>query len=316
MANSLYDMMKQPSANVNPMQSNGDPEIGMIQNMLTQRLQQTEPTGADIAKSMSMRRNPATYALPQSVADSRISETLNNLMKLKEMQARMQPETITPYQAASLALQERRLNQQGGGTPYVDENGEIIMQPQRKLSATEQKAFKDQTDLLDSVEKARSAFQRAKEYQGQPMFSGFGAETLAAANRVPILGSMIDDTKAANTTGYQNIIQEGQYAKLQSTFPGAISNAEREAIEKLGALASYKPEEQKAILQNAEAGIAKLEQVARQRASDIATGAQYEKAANYEAIPELETDDFEAQYNALPSGATYTAPDGSKRRKP
>lgn len=184
---------------------------------------------------------------------------------------------------ANLKRELFKMRGKGAESLYVDEDGEIIKQPQRKLSATEQKAFDAQQEKINALETSQDAFNQIKEYQGKPMFSGFGAESLAYLNRVPVIGSLINDEKASNTTAYQNLIKTGQYKQLASTFPGAISNSEREALEKLGAVASYTPQEQAKIVRDAETGIAKLLEKSKSRASDIASGAQYQKAINMPA---------------------------------
>lgn len=167
-----------------------------------------------------------------------------------------------------------------GGAPYVDElTGEVIT-PLPKLSATEQKAFDEQQQTIASLESSQDAFKQMKAYQNKPMFSGLGAESFAAANRVPVLGSLINDEKASNTQAYQNLVKTGQFKQLKATFPGAISNGERTALENLGALASYTPQEQALIIRDAESGITKLLAKAKGRASEIASGKQYQNAVS------------------------------------
>jgi hypothetical protein len=165
------------------------------------------------------------------------------------------------------------------GQPYVDEaTGEVIT-PLPNLSATEQKAFEEESQNIKSANSSLDAFNQMKEYQNKPMFSGFGATALAAANRIPVVGALINDEKASNTQSYQNLVKTGQFKQLKATFPGAISNGERTALENLGALATYTPQEQAQIVRDAESGINKLLAASKGRAADIATGNQYRKAA-------------------------------------
>jgi len=166
----------------------------------------------------------------------------------------------------------------GSTEPYVDPDTGEIVNPLPKLSATEQKSFDEQQGNITNAKSSLDAFQQIKEYQGKPMFSGSGAETIAAANRIPIVGDLINDEKASNTTAYQNLVKTGQFKQLKATFPGAISNGERTALENLGALASYTPQEQQQIVADAESGIKKLLAKSEERASDIASGNQYRKA--------------------------------------
>jgi hypothetical protein len=188
---------------------------------------------------------------------------------------------------ADLKRELQRMRGQGGGQPVLDATGEPLLdgngdvvynESPRKLSATEQKSFATEADKVNSIESAQDAFNQIKSYQNKPMNSGFLAETRAAMNRVPGLELLFNDEKAANTTAYQNLIKTGQYKQLATTFPGAISNSERESLEKLGALASYTKAEQAKIISDAETGLSKLLAKSKQRAADIASGKQYEKA--------------------------------------
>jgi hypothetical protein len=191
-----------------------------------------------------------------------------------------------------------------GGIPTIDENGEFVTMPPRKLSATEQKAFDRTKSELDALQKAAGALEAIKGYQGKPMYSGFGANAITAANRVPGVGSLIDDEKASNTKAYQNLVLEGQFTKLQSTFPGQISNAEREALQNLGALAQFTPQEQAKILADSQAAIERNLEIMRRRASEIATGEQYTNAANWSPLPVPPG----AAPQTMPPGAGFTPP--------
>lgn len=223
---------------------------------------------------------------------------------------------------AALKLKLAQMRGQGGGQPILDANGEplldlngdvVLSEAPRKLSATEQKSFATEADKINSIESAQDAFAQIKEYQNKPMNSGFLAETRAAMNRIPIIEKLFDDTKAANTTAYQNLIKTGQYKQLATTFPGAISNSERESLEKLGALASYTREEQANIIRDSETALSKLLAKAKQRAADIASGRQYAKAiaaagtSPQAVIPESGADPLALARAAIAKGAPRDA---------
>lgn len=194
-------------------------------------------------------------------------------------------------------------------------NPEMPQLALKKLSATEQKDFSAQENALKDLENAIGALQQIKDYQGKPMYSGFGAEAISNANTVPVIGSFVNDEKAANTRGYQNLVKQGQFSQLKATFPGQISNAERTALESLGALATYTPEQQREILQNAEAALIRNRDLTAKRAQDIVTGNQYTKAATRNANEPLVVK-TQAEFDALPSGAVYMEDDGKTYRKP
>lgn len=237
----------------------------------------------------------SVFGKVQSASDmQRQKQALLLKQQLMALQ-RQQDREITPYQQEALQLQRQRMNQDAAMEQQrinmMEERLKAANQPATppdinnpavlaKLSATEQKAFKDTQDQLMSIDNALGAFGQIKEYENKPMYSGMGADVMASANAIPVIGGFIDDAKAANTKGYQNLVLQGQYAQLKSVFPGAISNAERQALENLGALATYAPEQRKEIIKNAESGLKRLRDIAAQRASDIATGQQYQKAVS------------------------------------
>jgi hypothetical protein len=243
----------------------------------------------------------------QEAQKSAQTQELNAQLKLFQLQGQQEQRDIQrenlaaqkAYRQESMAFRQQQAdaeNEYRGarlankpfplvGTPTVDENGEFAIVPPMKLSATEQKEFARTQNEVQELEKAANAFEAIKEYQGKPMYSGFGANAITAANRVPGVGSLIDDEKASNTKAYQNLVMEGQFAKLQSTFPGSISNAERESLANLGALANFKPEEQAKILADSQAAITRNLEITRRRAREIATGEQYTNAARQSPLP-------------------------------
>jgi len=239
------------------------------------------------AQTQDLNAQLKLLALQKSLRPEQLTPYQAASLKLQEkmLEQKSQPEPITPYQAAQLDLQRRKLSLPLGGTQTIDENGEFVTMPPRKLSATEQKAFDRTKNELDELEKAANAFEAIKEYQGKPMYSGFGANAITAANRVPGVGSLIDDEKASNTKAYQNLVLEGQFTKLQSTFPGQISNAERESLQNLGALAQFTPQEQAKILADSQAAIERNLEITRRRAREIATGEQYTNAVKQSPLP-------------------------------
>jgi hypothetical protein len=242
----------------------------------------------------------------QEAQKSAQTQDLNAQLKLFQLQGQQEQRDIQrenlaaqkAYRQESMAFRQQQADAENeyrgarlankplpGGIPTIDENGEIAMGPPRKLSATEQKAFDRTKNELDDLQKAAGALEAIKGYQGKPMYSGFGANAITAANRVPGVGSLIDDEKASNTKAYQNLVLEGQFSKLQSTFPGQISNAERESLQNLGALAQFTPQEQAKILADSQAAIERNLEITRRRAREIATGEQYTNAARQSPLP-------------------------------
>lgn len=152
---------------------------------------------------------------------------------------------------------------------------------QRKLSPTEQKELFDTMDLVNSGGAALSSLQEANRVLNDPdvePYTGFGAETLAAANRIPVIGSMIDDDRATATTNIKNAVSEQALNQLKAIFGGMPTEGERAVLMSLQALPSYTPQEQQAILSRAMAAAQQRLEFNKQKAEGIQTG-------NYKTMP-------------------------------
>jgi len=251
------------------------------------------------------QQEAAKTSMANALAMAQLSELSNRTaQKQKELEIRAQERAQDmqwereKFERDAALRRELQQIRSGGSTPYVDEATGEVVTPLPKLSATEQKAFDEKTQEIADIDKALGGFANIKDYLRKPMFSGAGASALAAADTFPVVGGLINDEKAKNTRAYQNLVVEGQYAKLKSTFPGAISNSERTALENLGALASYTPAQKAELIKNAESGLMKLRKAAATRAADIASGRQYQKAIKNESAP-------------VNAGEARRAPDGN-----
>lgn len=162
----------------------------------------------------------------------------------------------------------------GKPIPVTAENA-----PPRKMSATEQKEFFEKSDAKDSGAKTLSILDQVDDIRKKPMFTGMGSTAAAFANRIPIIGAMVDDVKAGNTTAYNNLLKEVSYSRLKELFPGAISNAERESLEKLQALSSYSKPEQDRILEESRKLVERLYTTSSKAMQGIASGDVYKDAA-------------------------------------
>lgn len=215
-------------------------------------------------------------------------------MGISGMDKRAAAEKAAQDEAAKLAREDMQFQREanlkrelaamrsGGGqlVPELNpETGQFEMVQStapRKLSATEQKNFYEQKAKTDSVRNALGVLDQVASIAEGPRFTGMAAPALAAANRVPLIGGLIDDTKAANTTSIDNLLKELAYSRLQSTFPGAISNAERESLEKLQALSSYSLPEQKKIIEEARKVLQRQGDISAQMQQGIVTGQVYQ----------------------------------------
>lgn len=164
-----------------------------------------------------------------------------------------------------------------GGQPYIDETTGEVVTPQVKLNATQQKELYDTIDAINANKASKSVLSQAQamndgSYGGAKPFAGFGANALATANRIPLIGLTIDDKRATATTDYNNLVSQQALGSLKEIFGGNPTEGERKILLQMQALPSYSQSEQKAILANAQAAADRRLQYNQTKAKAIQTG--------------------------------------------
>lgn len=161
-------------------------------------------------------------------------------------------------------------------------------QPERKLSATEQKELFDTMDLTSSSEGAISALTRAKDIltsspEGAEPYTGVGAELRAGAARLPVVGDIVADKKrGAATTEYKTLVTEQALNNLKAIFGGMPTEGERAILMQMQALPDYTPQEQSRIIDNAITAANKRLEFNAGKADAIRTG-QYSQMGKKKA---------------------------------
>lgn len=201
-------------------------------------------------------------------------------------------------------------------------------QPERKLSATEQKELFDTMDLANSGEAAVGALTKAKDIltsspEGAEPYTGFGAEVRASAARLPVIGDVVaDKERGAATTEYKTLVTEQALNNLKAIFGGMPTEGERAILMQMQALPSYTPEEQQRIIDNAVSAANKRLEFNKKKSGAIRTG-QYSQMGKpfKDASPAADTEQpsmitTQEEFDALPSGTLYMEDDGQTYRKP
>lgn len=367
MANSLYDLMKQanqpnqPQYQQQDQPQQSDADIGMIQNMLRQRLQNTKTTGADLAKSIAMGNESGSYVPVQNVTDARISESLNNLMKIKEMQAKIASDSrggnlpaaiqiANEYARARQSGDIQRMNDlalasksfdkgvlydvTGNGVTsisgYADTVGSISGAKKSAETIAKEKAelqVKKMAGLAGSTQRAQDTVNLVERMIGNPakgivehpgmrdvvgranILSGAANRYNPLANNDPVTGMPfpIEGTDAANFTELFKQTRGKQFLEAFETLKGGGQITEIEGQKATQAISRM------SLAQSEEEYI----QAAQEFIDIVNRGiqtAQRQAQGDYS----INGDDanFDAAYDALPSGTVFIDPEGNERIKP
>lgn len=124
---------------------------------------------------------------------------------------------------------------------------EFQQQQATKLTAPEMKLKTDTEDLLAQTAQGYQNIKRALALNPNT----FDTSLVDTAQRKMLESVGSKDPKVANTRELENMLEKASLSQLKSTFPGAISNDERQALLATQGMAAKSIEERGRIMQNA-----------------------------------------------------------------
>jgi hypothetical protein len=137
-----------------------------------------------------------------------------------------------------------------------------------KLSPVEVKLKTDTEDMLAQTEQAMSNLKKA--YKLNP--NTFDASLPDIAQRKVLEAAGSKDPKVINTRELENTLEKAALSSLKSTFPGAISNDERKALQDVQGLGAKSIEERGRIMKSGYAALKAVSERSRKRLNEINQG--------------------------------------------
>jgi len=192
---------------------------------------------------------------------------------------------------------------------------------QAPLTATDKKAILDADEAILTNKTVIGNLEEAKKLSPQTYAgAGSGVRTWIG-NNLPdglVLDALSSPEKAGATANYENLVLGQALNSLKSIFGAAPTEGERKILVDLQASVGKPDNVRQAILDRA-IGLANNRlKFNEQRAGELRGGTYYKSQGGQSASSAAPARGgiTREQYNALPSGSTYTAPDGSQRVKP
>ena len=149
---------------------------------------------------------------------------------------------------------------------------------QAKLSPGEVKLKVDAEDTLAQTEQAMTNLKKA--YSLNP--NTFDGSLLDVAQRKLYEQSGSKDPKVVATRELENLLKKGSLSQLKATFPGAISNDERAALDAVQGLDAKSKDERSIIMKNAFTALKSVSERHRRRLNEINQGVYRDTAAPIE----------------------------------
>lgn len=193
--------------------------------------------------------------------------------------------------------------------------GKMPREDAQPLTATDKKAILEADEMVLSNTAAIDSLKRATALS-KDAFTGpmAGARGYAAS----FLGKDSDWGKSGIATeGLKNEVESNALSQLKAIFGGAPTEGERKILLDLQGSASKSPEVREEIYKRAMVAAERRLEFNRKRAEELRGGNFYKPAGSMSRAPVQQSQGItQEQYNALPSGAVFTAPDGTQRVKP
>ncbi len=138
-----------------------------------------------------------------------------------------------------------------------------------KLSAPEMKLKTETEDLLAQTSQGYQNIKRALELNPNT----FDTSLLDTAQRKALEAVGSKDPKVVNTRELENLLEKASLSQLKATFPGAISNDERMALQATQGMAAKSVEERGKIMTNARDALKNIYARNKKRLNEINQGA-------------------------------------------
>ena len=149
---------------------------------------------------------------------------------------------------------------------------------QAKLTGPELKLKTETEETLAQTEQALLNLRKA--YSLNP--NTFDTSLVDVAQRKLLEAGGSKDPKVAATREMENLLEKAALSQLKSTFPGAISNDERKALQDVQGLGAKSKEERASIMKNGYAALKSVSERHRKRLNEINSGVYRDTASTIE----------------------------------
>ena len=146
---------------------------------------------------------------------------------------------------------------------------------QAKLTGPELKLKTETEETLAQTDQALINLKKA--YALNP--NTFDTSLIDVAQRKLLEAGGSKDPKVAATREMENLLEKAALSQLKATFPGAISNDERKALQDVQGLGAKSKEERARIMKNGYAALKTVSERHRKRLNEINSGLYRDTAA-------------------------------------
>lgn len=188
--------------------------------------------------------------------------------------------------------------------------GKMPREDAQPLTATDKRAILEADEHVQSTQQSIDNLKQAKDLSKRA-FSGPGA------TQGGYIGSLFGNDSATATTDLNNLVTSNALTQLKATFGGNPTEGERAILLQIQGSANMPDAVRQKIYDRGIAMAEKRLKFNQQRVDALRGGSFYKAQVNQQQAPKDHSQGITQQeYESLPSGSVFTAPDGSQRIKP
>lgn len=193
--------------------------------------------------------------------------------------------------------------------------GKMPREDAQPLTATDKKAILEADEMVLANKTAIDALTKAKALSKQAFSGPYAAKRGYAAS---FLGESSDIGRSGiATTDLENTVTGNALSQLKTIFGGNPTEGERKIMLDIQGSASQPDAVRQKIFERATELAQKRLEFNQKRADELRGNQYYKPQGSMSRAPVQQTQGItQAQYESLPSGSVFTAPDGTQRVKP
>lgn len=193
--------------------------------------------------------------------------------------------------------------------------GKMPREDAQPLTATDKKAVLEADEMVQNTQNVITNLSKAKELS-KAAFAGPMADKRGYA--ASFLGESSDIGKAGiATTDLNNLVSANALSQLKTIFGGNPTEGERKILLDIQGSAGQPDAVRQKIYDRAIEAANRRMAFSKQRADELRGGQFYKPQGSMTRAPVAQSQGIsQQQYEALPSGSPFTAPDGTQRIKP
>lgn len=217
-------------------------DLGTLRTLAGEEMKDKRAIAAELLKDYVKSGQPQSSAGKQALDEGLRPGTPEYQKRVSQIGELNVEKQMMQIQTALAGLSAQQANQ-----ALAQQKFGFQQEQAQKLSPAEVKLKTETEDMVAQTEQAYSNLKRALELNPQT----FDASLTDTAQRKLLEAAGSKNPKLINTREMENMLEKAALSQLKATFPGAISNDERQALLATQGLAAKSVEERGQIMNNA-----------------------------------------------------------------